>query len=146
MNDTDTKAQLPVHLIFGASEYAKIKTNIPAKIGTPGKPIAELTRFGWTIMSPGKECFKPHKPVVRPRAESTKMRVVYDASDRAYDGAPSLNDCLHTGHSLQNKLWNVLVRGRFYPVALSGDLQKAFLQVRIKADSRYPPPSTAGSN
>lgn len=57
MNDTDTKAQLPVHLILGASEYAKIKTNIPAKIGTTGQPIAELTRFGWTIMSPGKECF-----------------------------------------------------------------------------------------
>ena len=255
MSDTDTKAKLPVHLILGASEYAKIKTNIPAKIGTPGQPIAELTRFGWTIMSPGKECFNvtnmllaqtsrieyeelcrqdvlgledkvandqsgvydefkeqlvrhdegwyetglpwrgnhpplpnnksasirrlqglvrklesknqmaqykeiideqreagiiepaehqavgnefyiPHKPVVRPCAESTKMRVVYDASARAYDGAPSLNDCLHTGPSLQNKLWNVLVRGRFYPVALSGDLQKAFLQVRIKADDR----------
>ena len=57
MNDTDTKAQLPVHLILGASEYAKIKTNIPAKIGTPGQPIAELTQFGWTIISPGKECF-----------------------------------------------------------------------------------------
>ena len=57
MNDTDTKAQLPVHLIPGASEYAKIKTNIPVKIGTPGQPIAELTRFGWTIMPPGKECF-----------------------------------------------------------------------------------------
>ena len=84
----------------------------------------------------GNEFYIPHKPVVRPCAESTKMRVVYDASARAYDGAPSLNDCLHTGPSLENKLWNVLVRGRFYPVALSGDLQKAFLQVRIKADDR----------
>ena len=53
------------------------------------------------------------------------MRVVHDASAHAYDGAPSLNDCPHTGPSLQNKLWDVLVRGRFYPVALSGDLQKA---------------------
>ena len=64
------------------------------------------------------------------------MKVVYEASARAYDGATSLNDCLHTGPSLQNKLWNVLVRGRFYPVALSGDLEKAFLQGRIKADDR----------
>jgi hypothetical protein len=37
---------------------------------------------------------------------------------------------------LQNKLWSVLVRGRFHPVAVSGDLQKAFLQVRIKAEDR----------
>ena len=43
MSNTDTKAKLPVHLILGAGEYAKIKTNIPAKIGTPGQPIAELT-------------------------------------------------------------------------------------------------------
>ena len=42
----------------------------------------------------GNEFYIPHKPVVRPCAESTKMRVVYDASARAYDGAPSLNDCL----------------------------------------------------
>lgn len=74
--------------------------------------------------------------MVRPSAESTKVRVVYDASARAYDGTPSLNECSHTEPPLQNKLWNVLVRGRFYPVALSGDLQKAFLQVRIKANDR----------
>jgi hypothetical protein len=84
----------------------------------------------------GTEFYIPHKPVVRPTAESTKVRVVYDASARAYEGAPSLNECLHTGPPLQNKLWNVLVRGRFYPVALCGDLQKAFLQVRIKANDR----------
>lgn len=73
----------------------------------------------------GTEFYIPHKPVVRPTAESTKVRVVYDASARAYEGAPSLNECLHTGPPLQNKLWNVLVRGRFYPVEICGDLQKA---------------------
>ena len=35
---------------------------------------------------------------------------------------------------IQNKLWNVLVSGRFSPVALSEDLQKAFSQVCIKAN------------
>ncbi len=38
----------------------------------------------------------PHKPVIQPNAESTKIRVVYDASARAHEGAPSLNECLHT--------------------------------------------------
>ena len=74
--------------------------------------------------------------MVKPEAESTKVRVVLDASARAYEGAPSLNDSLHTGPPLQNKLWNVFVRSRFYPVALSGDIQKAFLQVRIKPEDR----------
>ena len=38
-----------------------------------------------------------------------------------------------SGPPLQNKLWSVLVQGRFHPVCLSGgDLRKAFLQVRIR--------------
>ena len=55
MEDNDKKAQLPVHLILGASEYTQIKTRTSPKIGNPGEPIAELTQLGWTIMSPGKE-------------------------------------------------------------------------------------------
>ena len=47
-----------------------------------------------------------------------------------------MNDCLHLGPPLQNLLWNVLIRARFYPVLLTGDLQKAFLQVRIKEEER----------
>ena len=46
----------------------------------------------------------------------------------------SLNDCLETGPALQNSLWSVLIRTRFKPIALYGDLQKAFLQIRIKDD------------
>ena len=254
--DQDKKSRLPVHLILGAGEYAKLKTESTPKIGEPGKPVAELTKFGWIIMSPGKESlditnmlltqtshveyeelcrldvlglsdtptndqrnvyaefqeqltrdeegwyetglpwrgnhpvlpnnkdgslrrlaslnrklkrqnltpayeeiieeqrgagvvekadgpyvggrefYIPHKPVVRATAESTKLRIVYDASARAFDGAPSLNDCLHAGPPLQNKLWSVLVRGRFNPVAVTGDLQKAFLQVRIREADR----------
>ena len=55
MDDTDEKAELPIHLILGASEYARVKVNSMPRIGKPGEPIAELTRFGWTMMSPGKE-------------------------------------------------------------------------------------------
>ena len=53
MDDKDTKAQLPIHLVLGASEYARIKTNTPPKIALSGQPIAEQTTLGWTIMSPG---------------------------------------------------------------------------------------------
>ena len=35
MDDVDEKPELPVHLILGASEYAKIKTDAKAKIGNP---------------------------------------------------------------------------------------------------------------
>ena len=55
MDDVTDKPELPVHLILGTSEYAKIKTETSPRIGRPGEPVAEFTRFGWTIMSPGKE-------------------------------------------------------------------------------------------
>ena len=84
----------------------------------------------------GKEFYIPHKPVLRETAESTKNRIVYDASARPNDKSPSLNECLEPGPPLQNQLFSVLVRNRFHPVALAGDLRQAFLQVRIKEDDR----------
>ena len=55
MNDVDTKSHLPVHIILGAGDFAKLKTESVPKIGEPGQPVAELTKFSWIIMSPGKE-------------------------------------------------------------------------------------------
>ena len=46
-------------------------------------------------VSQSKEFYIPHKGVVRKRSETTKMRIVYDASARATPDSPSLNDCLH---------------------------------------------------
>ena len=84
----------------------------------------------------GKEFYIPHKAVIRENAATTKMRIVYDASARAKDTAPSLNGCLETGPPLQNQIWRVLVRGRFHAVAIAGDIRKAFLQVRIREEDR----------
>ena len=55
MDDVDTKQELPIHVILGASEYAKLKTTSVPRVGNPGEPVAELTSFCWTIMSPGAE-------------------------------------------------------------------------------------------
>ena len=55
MDDEDTKPELCIHLILGASEYSRIKTHTKSKIGKAGEPIAELTTLGWTMMSAGEE-------------------------------------------------------------------------------------------
>ena len=55
MDDRDQKEDLPIHVIIGASDFAKIKTPTKPRIGKEGEPIAELTNFGWVIMSPGRE-------------------------------------------------------------------------------------------
>ena len=75
-----------------------------------------------------REFYIPHKPVVRESAETTKLRVVYDASARAHSGAPSLNECLNPGPPLQNRLWSVLVRARFHSVVIAGDIKRAVLE------------------
>ena len=84
----------------------------------------------------GNEFYLPHKAVIRQQAESSKLRVVYDASAKERGDQASLNDCPHPGPALQNLLWTVLVRNRIHPVAITGDLQKAFLQVRIREAER----------
>ena len=254
LNDSDTKASLPIHIVPGNGEYARIKTKDRPLVGNEGDPIAECTKLGWFVMSPGaefdvspmmltqtsqsdyeqlcrldvlglsdtaehdqggvykefreqlqrspdgwyetglpwkgnhpplptnvkgslqrlttlqkrltkkglsaqydaviedqkaqgiveeapsepqgKEFYIPHKEVVRETAASTKLRVVYDASARETPNSPSLNDCLYPGPSLQNQLWEVLVRQRAFPVALAGDKKQAFLQIRIRTSER----------
>ena len=79
----------------------------------------------------GREFYIPHKPVKKESAETTKLRIVFDASAKPKEDSPSLNECLETGPPLQNLLWDVLVRNRLKPVALAGDLKQAFLQVHI---------------
>ena len=47
-------------MILGVSDYTKIKMQDRLRIEQPGNPIAELTRFGWFIMSPGHESNLTH--------------------------------------------------------------------------------------
>ena len=84
----------------------------------------------------GKAFYIPHKAVVRETAESMKIRILYEASARGNEKAPSLNDCLETGPTLQNKLWSVLIRNRFQSVAIARDLKQGFLRVRIREKDR----------
>ena len=55
IEDNDTRPQIPIHVVLGASEYATIKTSTAQRVENPGQPVAEKTRLGWTLMSPGRE-------------------------------------------------------------------------------------------
>ena len=55
MDDYDTKPYLPVHVILGAGEFAKIKTGTRPRVGNQGDPVAEHTKLGWFMLSPGEE-------------------------------------------------------------------------------------------
>ena len=74
----------------------------------------------------------PHHAVIRRDKDTTKLRIVYDASARS-DG-PSLNDCLYAGPSFSQSIFDILLRFRLHPIGLIGDIEKAFLMVSV-----YPP-------
>ena len=82
--------------------------------------VTESEKFEETQNSK-KIFYMPHRAVIRQSAESTKLRIVYDASAKANNSTVSLNDCLETGPPLQNSLYDILVRSRMRPILLCGD-------------------------
>ncbi|XP_070550021.1 uncharacterized protein [Ptychodera flava] len=64
------------------------------------------------------------------------MRIVYDCSARANVRSPSLNDCLETGPPLQPLLFDIITRNRMRKFCITGDVQKAFLQIRVHEQDR----------
>ena len=78
--------------------------------------------------------YLPHHGVVRQDKATSKLRVVYDASARTT--GPSLNDCLYTGPKFGQSIFDILLRFRLQQVALTGDIEKAFLMVSVTERDR----------
>ena len=82
------------------------------------------------------ECyFLPHHGVFREMHESTKLRIVFNASAKDHLGW-SLNDSLLCGKALQPDLAEILIKFRSTEYVLMGDIQKMFLQVKIRPSDR----------
>ncbi|XP_065902448.1 uncharacterized protein [Dysidea avara] len=73
--------------------------------------------------------YLPHHAVVRQDKDTTKVRIVYDAS--AHSKGPSLNNFLQTGPKFNQKVLEILLRFRLYPVAWIADIEKAFLMISM---------------
>ena len=81
-------------------------------------------------------CYLPYRAVIKPNRETTKIRLVYDASAKINQDSPLLNDCLHVGPSLTSLLQDLLIRQRLKPIALLGDIKQAFHQIRVAEEDR----------
>ena len=80
--------------------------------------------------------YVPHHPVIREDAESTKMRIVYDCSARSSPKDPSLNGCLEKGPHLQPLILDIMLRNRMLPLCITGDIKRAFLQMKLDSADR----------
>ena len=87
-----------------------------------------------TNTSRGRVHYLPHHAVIRQDKQTTKVRIVYNAS--AQSNGTSLNNCLHTGPKFNQKILDILLRFRCYRVALTADIEKAFLMISISKEDR----------
>ncbi|XP_049884830.1 uncharacterized protein LOC126379907 isoform X2 [Pectinophora gossypiella] len=83
-----------------------------------------------SLFKPPVSYFIPHHAVMREKSESTKLRVVYDASCRTSSGF-SINDLQMIGPNIQDSLFNILVRFREYNYVMTGDIEKMYRQVQV---------------
>ncbi|XP_022806800.1 uncharacterized protein LOC111343871 [Stylophora pistillata] len=83
---------------------------------------------------PSESWYLPHFAVIRPDKETTKTRIVFDASAKS-DGI-SLNDVIHQGPNLQRELFSVLLRFRKNPVALVCDIAEMHLRISLGPEDR----------
>ena len=72
----------------------------------------------------GASYYLPHHPVLK------KFRIVFDASCKT-DMGVSLNECQLVGERLQDELFTLLLRFRFNKIAITADIAKMYLQVRV---------------
>ena len=78
---------------------------------------------------PGEVTYLPHRCVIRDDKETTKIRIVFDAS--AKSKGPSLNECLYKGPSLNPLLLNILLKFRVPNIGVCADIEAAYLQISI---------------
>ena len=78
--------------------------------------------------SKGMVFYLPHLAVMKNDHPTTKLRVVYDASEKSGKSSPSLNDLLHAGPSLLPEIAAILMKFRVFEVGIVADIEKAFLQ------------------
>ena len=72
----------------------------------------------------------PHHPV-RKNSPTTPVRIVYNCNCRQSRKHASLNDCLMVGNPPLIDISNILLRFRLHNFALSTDIEKAFLHVKL---------------
>lgn len=73
--------------------------------------------------------------IIPHHAVTMKFRVVFNGSAKSSNGV-SLNDTQHVGPTVQDKLADILLRFRRYPVAVVADVEKMFRQIQINPEQQ----------
>lgn len=80
--------------------------------------------------------YLPGHPVYKDERESTKVRIVFNASSTTSTGK-SLNQCLYQGPNPLPEINHVLLRWRCNIIAFVLDISKMFLRIKLHKDQDY---------
>jgi len=80
--------------------------------------------------------YLPHHSLLRQDRQKIKVRIVYSGSAKSPNSAYSLNDCLQVGPNYIPQLFDVLLKFRWNSIALTADIEKAFLMVVMNEASK----------
>ena len=83
----------------------------------------------------GEGCFLPHHPVIKESSETTKVRPVFDASSKMSTGI-SLNDVLMVGPTIQNTIFEQVLRFRLSKFVITADIEKMYRQILVHPEDR----------
>ena len=108
------------------SEYTTFMNTLFNKGYAENVPVEDLQK------ADGKVWYLPHHGVLHPTKK--KLRVVFDCS-ATYNGV-SLNQQLLPSPNLTNSLLGVLLRFREDPIAIMGDIEAMYYQVRVPSSDR----------
>ncbi|XP_072948180.1 uncharacterized protein [Epargyreus clarus] len=87
------------------------------------------------VAKPLHGCYLPHHAVIRESSETTKLRVVFDASAETTTGI-SLNDIQYVGPVVQDDLFSILLRFRQHQYVVSADVEKMYRQILVNPEQR----------
>lgn len=81
--------------------------------------------------------YLPHHAVIKEEKETTKVRIVFDASAKGKNKV-SLNDELMVGPQLQEDMRNIVMRWRMKKICFVADVQKMYRNILVaKEDTNY---------
>ncbi|XP_026498879.1 uncharacterized protein LOC113402781 [Vanessa tameamea] len=74
--------------------------------------------------------YLPHHPVIREDKETTKVRIVFDASCKGTNNV-SINDELLVGPQLQEHMRKIIIRWRLKRICFVADIQQMYRQILV---------------
>lgn len=81
--------------------------------------------------------YMPHHAVIKESSTTTRLRVVFDASQKTSNGK-SLNESLLTGPTIQEDLMALVLRWRKHKIVFTADIQKMYRQIQVSdEDTNY---------